>query len=122
MQRLSVILHTLYLIFNEGYTSSAGPDLHRPELAGEAIRLTQILYHGLPDEAEVAGLLALMLLPTPVVMRTGPNGELIPLTEQNRALWDKQKIAAGVELLTKALPMGAVGPYQLQAAIAALHD
>ena len=123
MQRLASVLHTLYLIFNEGYTSSAGPELHRPELAGEAIRLAQMLYHGLPNEAEVAGLLALMLLTDARrAARTGPDGELIPLTEQNRTLWDQEKIAAGVELLTKALPMGAVGPYQLQAAIAALHD
>lgn len=122
-ERLHAVLHTLYLVFNEGYVSTAGPDLHRPELAGEAIRLTQVLHHALPDDADVAGLLALMLLTDARRdARTGPRGELIPLTAQDRTRWDQEKIAAGTSLLTEALSKGAAGPYQLQAAIAALHD
>ena len=122
-ERLHAVLHTLYLIFNEGYLSTAGPDLHRPELASEAIRLTQILHHALPADADVAGLLALMLLTDARRgARTGPSGELIPLTTQDRTVWNQEKIAVGISLLTKALSKGAAGPYQLQAAIAALHD
>jgi predicted RNA polymerase sigma factor len=116
-------LHALYLIFSEGYTSSSGPDLQRRDLANEAIRLTRAVRQLLPDEAEVAGLLALMLLTDARRRaRTGSDGELIPLTEQDRTLWDRQAIAEGLALVNETLPRGAVGPYQLQAAVAALHD
>lgn len=122
-ERLSAVLHVLYLIFNEGYTSSAGPNLLREELSREAIRLTRIVRDQLPEDAEVAGLLALMLLTDARRQaRTGPNGELISLQEQDRSLWDRDQIAEGVALISAALPKGAVGPYQLQAAIAAVHD
>jgi RNA polymerase sigma factor (sigma-70 family) len=121
--RLRAVLHILYLIFNEGYTSSVGPDLLRTDLSHEAIRLTRILHHLQPDNTEVAGLLALMLLTDARrLARTGAGGELIPLTQQDRTLWDRQAIAEGVALLSSTLPKGAVGPYQLQAAIAAVHD
>jgi RNA polymerase sigma factor (sigma-70 family) len=122
-QRLRELLHVLYLIFNEGYTSSSGPNLQRCELASEAIRLTRIVHKLLPDDCEVTGLLALMLLTDARRMaRTGPNGELIPLTKQNRALWDQKNISEGVALISSALEKGAVGAYQLQAAVAAVHD
>lgn len=122
-QRLRAVLHVLYLIFNEGYTSSSGPHLQRLELSREAIRLTRCVQHVLPDDAEVAGLLALMLLTDARrAARTGPDGELIPLTKQDRALWDLAEISEGVTLLTAALSKGSIGPYQLQAAIAAVHD
>lgn len=121
--RLSTVLQILYLIFSEGYTSSKGPDLYRTDLSNEAIRLTRMLHRLLPQEGEVAGLLALMLLTDARrTARTGPSGELIPLDEQDRTLWDRRLIAEGIELITQALSKGAVGPYQLQAAIAAVHD
>jgi len=121
--RLGNVLHVLYLIFNEGYTSSFGPDLQRSELANEAIRLTRMVYQLLPSDAEVAGLLALLLLTDARRRaRSGPDAELIPLDEQDRSLWDPAEIAEGVALISAALPRGAVGPYQLQAAIAAIHD
>ena len=122
-QRLRAVLHVLYLIFNEGYTSSMGPELQRVELAQEAIRLSRAVHSLLPDDAEVAGLLALMLLTDARrSARTGPEGELIPLTKQDRALWDRAKISEGVALLTAALSRGSIGNYQLQAAVAAVHD
>jgi RNA polymerase sigma factor (sigma-70 family) len=122
-QPLGAVLHVLYLIFNEGYASSAGPQLRRADLSDEAIRLTRIVFDRQRDDTEVAGLLALMLLTDARrAARTGPNGELIPLAQQNRSLWDRQQIAEGIALLSTALPKGAVGPYQLQAAIAAVHD
>ena len=122
-QRLLAVLHVLYLIFNEGYTSSAGPDLGRDDLAHEAIRLTRIVYKLQPDEAEIAGLLALMLLTDARRRaRTNVGGELIPLAQQNRELWNRRQIAEGVALLSATLPKGSVGPYQVQAAIAAVHD
>ena len=122
-QRLRVVLHVLYLIFNEGYTSSSGPQLQRPELSGEAIRLTRAVHHLLPDDGEVAGLLALMLLTDARrTARTGPEGELIALMKQDRALWDQKEISEGIALITATLPKGSIGAYQLQAAIAAVHD
>jgi RNA polymerase sigma factor (sigma-70 family) len=122
-QRLRAVLHVLYLIFNEGYTSSFGPELRRAELSAEAIRLTRAVHKLLPEDGEVAGLLALMLLTDERrVARTGPDGELIPLTKQDRSLWDQKQIAEGIELLSATLSKGSVGAYQLQAAIAAVHD
>jgi RNA polymerase sigma factor (sigma-70 family) len=122
-QRLSSVLHVLYLIFNEGYTSTAGPSLQRTDLSNEAIRLTRALCALVPHDFEATGLLALMLLTDARrSARTGSNGELIPLDEQDRSLWDRSTIAEGVALVSAVLPMGAVGQYQLQAAIAALHD
>jgi RNA polymerase sigma factor (sigma-70 family) len=122
-QRLRAVLHVLYLIFNEGYTSSGGPHLQRLELSREAIRLTRCVHSLLPEDGEVAGLLALMLLTDARrLARTGPDRELIPLTKQDRTLWDPVEISEGVALLTAALSNGAIGAYQLQAAIAAVHD
>ncbi|HEY2017188.1 MAG TPA: DUF6596 domain-containing protein [Bryobacteraceae bacterium] len=122
-QRLRAVLHVLYLIFNEGYTSSTGPHLQRLELSHEAIRLARAVHRLLPDDCEVAGLLALMLLTDARrLARTGPEGELIPLTKQDRSLWDRSEISEGIALISATLPKGAVGPYQLQAAIAAVHD
>jgi RNA polymerase sigma factor (sigma-70 family) len=121
-QRLAVVLHVLYLIFNEGYLASSGPDLQRIELAEEAIRLTQMLHRLLPDDGEVTGMLALMLLThARRHARTTASGDLVPLADQDRALWDRQMIDQGVGMLTGSLSRASVGPYQLQAAITALH-
>jgi RNA polymerase sigma factor (sigma-70 family) len=122
-QRLRSVLHVLYLIFNEGYTTSAGPHLRRADLCHEAIRLARIVHPLQPNDTEVAGLLALMLLTDARRRaRTGANDELIPLAQQDRGLWDREQITEGVALLSAALRKGSVGPYQLQAAIAAVHD
>jgi RNA polymerase sigma factor (sigma-70 family) len=122
-ERLGAVLHVLYLIFNEGYTSSSGPALQRTDLASEAIRLIRAVHGLLPTDGEVAGLLALMLLTDARrAARTGRDGELIPLAEQDRSAWDRRAIEEGVALLTETLPRGVVGPYQVQAAIAAVHD
>ncbi|MFD9437193.1 RNA polymerase sigma factor [Streptomyces sp. NPDC060006] len=122
-ERLPAVLHVLYLIFNEGYTATSGATLQRAELAGEAIRLTRTTHRLLPGAHEVTGLLALMLLTDARrAARTGPHGELVPLDEQDRALWDKAAIEEGVALVTQALTQRQPGPYQLRAAIAAVHD
>ena len=122
--RLRVVLHVLYLIFNEGYTATSGPDLQRTELTEEAIRLTRTVHRLRPRDGEVAGLLALMLLTDARrPARTRVDGALVPLAEQDRALWHTAFIEEGVALVTEALSSGtALGPYQLQAAIAAVHD
>jgi RNA polymerase sigma factor (sigma-70 family) len=122
-RRLDAVLHVLYLIFNEGYVSTSGPRLHRVELSTEAIRLTRMLYQLTDADPEVSGLLALMLLTDARrPARTGPGGELIPMHEQDRTRWNSGHIAEGLELINDALPRGAAGPYQIQAAIAAIHD
>ncbi len=122
-QRLTVVLHVLYLVFNEGYTSSSGPALQRLDLTAEAIRITRMVYRLVPAECEVAGLLALMLLTDARrAARTAADGSLVPLDEQHRDLWDAASIAEGQAILTRTLGSGPVGLYQLQAAIAALHD
>jgi RNA polymerase sigma factor (sigma-70 family) len=113
-ERMRVAEHVLYLVFNEGYAASSGPDLQRTELADEAIRLTRLLHRLAAGDDEVAGLLALML-------RTGEGGALVPLAEQDRSLWDRGAIAEGIALVEDALASGPLGPYQLQAAIAAVH-
>jgi RNA polymerase sigma factor (sigma-70 family) len=120
--RLAAVLHVLYLIFTEGYAATTGPRLHRVELSTEAIRLTRIVHRLLPDDGEVAGLLALMLLTDARRAARTTSGELVPLGEQDRSLWDSDDIAEGVALITETLPQGKTGPYQLQAAIAAIHD
>jgi predicted RNA polymerase sigma factor len=122
-ERLAAVMHVLYLIFNEGYASTAGPNLQRADLATEAIRLARMLHRLLPDEAEVSGLLALMLLTDARrAARTTPDGSLVPMAEQDRRLWSADQIAEGVALVSRALARGPTGAYQLQAAIAALHD
>jgi len=122
-ERLGAVLHVLYLIFNEGYASTSGPSLQRCELSAEAIRLTRMVHRLLPDDGEVKGLLALMLLTDARrPARTGPDGGLIPMAEQDRSRWNVDYISEGLALITDALPRGATGPYQLQAAIAAVHD
>jgi RNA polymerase sigma factor (sigma-70 family) len=122
-ERLGAVLHVLYLIFNEGYATTSGPDLQRADLAGEAIRLTRMVHKLLSDNNEVTGLLALMLLTDARrPARTAADGGLILLESQDRTRWDKALITEGIELVSKALQQGDVGPYQLQAAIAAVHD
>ena len=122
-ERLRAVLHVLYLVFNEGYTATGGDELTVPGLSREALRLTRWLHRLLPQDGAVTGLLALMLLTDARrAARTRPDGSLVPLAEQDRGLWDKAQIAEGTALITAALPAGDVGPYQLQAAIAAVHD
>ena len=122
-ERLDAVLHVLYLIFNEGYASTSGASLSRVDLSSEAIRLARAVHAAIPDDPEVAGLLALMVLTDARrPARTGPDGELIALDEQDRSLWDRDAIAEGVALISRTLSRGAVGAYQLQAAIAAVHD
>ncbi|RBQ13184.1 RNA polymerase sigma factor [Micromonospora sp. LHW51205] len=121
-ERLGAVLRVLYLVFNEGYAASSGEALHRAELTAEAIRLARELRRLLPDDGEVAGLLALMLLTDAHrAARTGPDGELVPLAEQDRGRWDRAAIEEGVALVTEALTWSSPGPYQVQAAIAAVH-
>ena len=122
-ERLRNVLHVLYLMFNEGYTTSSGPELQRSDLSGEAIRLTRTVHALLPDNGQVTGLLALMLLnDARRPARTGSAGELIPLAEQDRTLWNQDYITEGVALAVEAFSTPPLGEYQLQAAIAALHD
>ncbi|MEV0563360.1 sigma-70 family RNA polymerase sigma factor [Dactylosporangium sp. NPDC050588] len=122
-ERLTAVRHVLYLIFNEGYTASSGDALNRVELTREAVRLTRQLHRRLPDDGEVAGLLALMLLTDARrPARTGPDGTLVPLAEQDRRRWDAAAIAEGVAIITSTLARAPIGPFQLQAAIAAVHD
>ena len=122
-ERLAAVLHVLYLIFNEGYASSVGDDFQRTDLSNEAIRLTRAVHALLPTDGEVSGLLALMLLTDARrAARMGTSGEIIPLDEQDRSLWDRQLIDEGIALISATLSRGSVGPYQLQAAIAAVHD
>ncbi|MBL8949847.1 MAG: RNA polymerase sigma factor [Myxococcaceae bacterium] len=120
--RLDAVLHALYLAFNEGYAATGGAALHSAELSGEAIRLTRLLHERLEGRPEVAGLLALMLLTDARrPARTGPDGALVPMEEQDRSKWSRALIDEGIALVSAALPKGHVGPYQLQAAIAAVH-
>jgi len=122
-ERLAAVLHVLYLIFNEGYASTSGAHLLRVELTSEAIRLARLMHRLLPDDSEMTGLLALMLLTDARrPARTAPDGSLIPMAEQDRSRWHAGQIAEGLQLITQALPRGTTGPYQLQAAIAAVHD
>ncbi|GAA1652302.1 sigma factor-like helix-turn-helix DNA-binding protein [Kribbella alba] len=122
-ERMAAVLHVLYLVFNEGYTASSGESLHRVELSAEAIRLARQLHERLPEDGEVSGLLALMLLTDARrPARVSPDGALVPLPEQDRSLWDSRAVAEGTELITRTLREAPIGPYQLQAAIAAVHD
>jgi RNA polymerase sigma factor (sigma-70 family) len=122
-ERLGIVLQVLYLIFNEGYTTSSGPALHRADLTTEAIRLTRMLHQLIPGEGEIVGLLALMLLSDARrAARTNPDGSIVSLAEQQRELWNTAQIEEGIALLTGTLGKVPIGPYQLQAAIAAVHD
>jgi RNA polymerase sigma factor (sigma-70 family) len=122
-ERLNVVLHVLYLIFNEGYTATSGPQLQRTELTREAIRLTREVRRLLPDDGEVAGLLALMLLTDARrAARTRDDGALVPLAKQDRSLWDRSLIREGADVIAETLARAPIGPYQVQAAIAAIHD
>nr|WP_280101520.1 sigma-70 family RNA polymerase sigma factor [Stackebrandtia nassauensis] len=121
--KLGAVLHVLYLIFNEGYTATSGPNLRRAELSNEAIRLTRAVHRLLPDDGEVTGLLALMLLTDARRdARNTATGDLVPLADQDRSRWDRRSIAEGVDLISHALATAPPGPYQVQAAIAAIHD
>jgi predicted RNA polymerase sigma factor len=120
--RLGAVLHVLYLVFNEGYTATSGPDLHRRDLTREALRLVRQVRRLLPDDGEVAGLLALMLITEARrPARTRADGGLVPLGEQDRTLWDRPLLDEGIELIAATMARAPVGPYQLQAAIAAVH-
>lgn len=122
-ERLSAVRHVLYLVFNEGYASTTGTELLRAPLSTEAIRLTRLLHALLPEDSETTGLLALMLLTDARrTARVGPTGELVAMADQDRTAWDRAMIDEGIALITAALPVGPVGPFQLQGAIAALHD
>jgi len=122
-ERLASALRVLYLIYNEGYAATSGPRLHRAELSAEAIRLARMVHHLLPDDPEATGLLALMLLTDARrPARSTPDGDLVPMAEQDRQLWNADHIAEGISLISEALPHGTPGPYQLQAAVAAVHD
>jgi RNA polymerase sigma factor (sigma-70 family) len=122
-ERLRVVRQVIYLIFNEGYTASGGSQLQRAELTSEAIRLARMLRASAPKDTECGGLLALMLLTDARrAARADAAGDLVPLDRQDRSLWSKEQIAEGIELVSASLGPGPVGPYQLQAAIAALHD
>ncbi|MEI9951680.1 MAG: sigma-70 family RNA polymerase sigma factor [Pseudomonadota bacterium] len=122
-ERLGAVLHVLYLIFNEGYATSSGEAYQRLDLSTEAIRLARAVHELIPENGEVSGLLALLILTDARrLARSGPNGEIVPLDEQDRSLWNQQAIAEGVQLVSEAMARGAVGSYLLQAAIAALHD
>ena len=122
-ERLRAVRHVLYLIFNEGHTTTTGPDLQRVEFAAEAIRLARMLHRLLPADGETTGLLALMLLThARRRARAGPGAVLIPLADQDRSLWERQEIEQGLGLLEHALTTAAIGPYQVQAAIAAVHS
>ena len=122
-ERLAAVLQVLYLIFSEGYSSSVGPSLQRADLANEAIRLVRAVHALLPADGEVTGLLALMLLTDARrAARTGAHGELIPLDEQDRSLWNRSHIVEGSALVAQAFTAGGIGAYRVQAAIAALHD
>jgi predicted RNA polymerase sigma factor len=121
--RMDAVMHVLYLVFSEGYAASTGAAVHRTDLSGEALRLARLLRRLVPDDVEASALLALMLLTDARRdARTGPSGELVPLDQQDRSRWDRAAIAEGVALVSEALSRGPVGPYQLQAAIAAVHD
>jgi RNA polymerase sigma factor (sigma-70 family) len=121
--RLGSVMQVLYLMFSEGYAASTGSDIIRTDLSGEALRLTRLLHALVPNDTEAAGLLALMLLTDARrAARLGPAGEIVPLDQQDRARWDREAIAEGVALISATLPKGRVGPFQLQAAIAAVHD
>ncbi len=122
-ERLAAVLHVLYLIFTEGYAATSGEALFRADLSAEAIRLVRLVHRLVPADPEVTGLLALMLLTDARrSARTDASGRLVPMADQDRGLWDRVAIDEGVALITAALPAGPVGPYQLQAAIAAVHD
>jgi RNA polymerase sigma factor (sigma-70 family) len=122
-ERLQVVLHVLYLVFNEGYAASSGERAQRADLTAEAVRLVRLMHVQVPADGEVAGLLALMLLTEARrAARTDQDGLLVPLAEQDRSRWDPRLIEDGVGLISRTLGRGPVGPYQLQAAIAAVHD
>ena len=122
-ERLRVVLHVLYLVFNEGYVASSGERAQRADLTAEAIRLVRLVHAQVPADGEVAGLLALMLLTEARrAARTDADGLLVPLAEQDRSRWDRRLVEEGIALVGRTLGRGPVGPYQLQAAIAAVHD
>jgi RNA polymerase sigma factor (sigma-70 family) len=122
-KRLGAVLHVLYLVFNEGYLATSGADVHRAELTGEAVRLARQVRRLLPDDGEVAGLLAMMLLTEARrAARTRDDGSVVPLAEQDRGRWDRAAISEGTALLTDVLNRTPIGPYQIQAAIAAVHS